>query len=337
MDNPQARWQVLEHALRTDNVQQTCKTFGISRTLYYKWKRRFEAEGMAGLEDKIPQKPLMPNRVGEDAEKAILDQVAKTPKDGPRQICYALHQLGIEIGETGVYRVMKRHGLNLRSERLAYARQRARQRMGLRHLAKLDVRLREPEHQIPGFLLMETLRTWQPVQGQAPVYLYALYDVHSKWGLIKLYSDKASINVADFYSQRISQLVKTFKLPVYNILSEQQPGFEEQWQRRKLSEPRVWELPPGKTTLIEPLEQFINVICQSLTGSLMEKPAQTGSRGEGRTAFADLEKLLENRLRIYNFKQVQGERTPTETILAYLEGQGIDPETLPLWVYLRMV
>lgn len=327
MDKAQKRWQVLEHARQTANIQLTCRTFGISRTLYYKWKRRYEAEGFSGLEDKAPQKPNMPNQVDPATEKAILEQVLRMPKDGPRQLCYALHHLGIDIGETGVYRVLKRHGLNLRNERLAYAKKRARQRSGLRHLAKLDVRLKAPEHQIPGYLLMETLRTWQ--LGQGLYYFYAIYDVHSKWGLIKLYPDLASINVADFYAQKVALLVKTFKLPIHNILSEQQPAFEAKWQQRNLVGARFWELPPGKTELIEPLNAFIQDICHPIA----EQISQNGTR----SAFPELERSLEERLRIYNFKQTQGQRTPTETILAYLESQGIDPETLPLWVYLRMV
>ena len=38
-------------------VARTCRHFGVSRTLFYRWKRRFEAHGEAGLADR-PRTPL---------------------------------------------------------------------------------------------------------------------------------------------------------------------------------------------------------------------------------------------------------------------------------------
>jgi transposase-like protein len=38
-------------------VARTCRHFGISRTAFYRWKRRFDAHGEAGLADR-PRTPL---------------------------------------------------------------------------------------------------------------------------------------------------------------------------------------------------------------------------------------------------------------------------------------
>lgn len=47
------RLAVLRHAEEiTGNVAQTCRYYGISRQLFYVWKRRFEAEGLDGLRDR---------------------------------------------------------------------------------------------------------------------------------------------------------------------------------------------------------------------------------------------------------------------------------------------
>jgi len=62
MDNPvceqiqarkvKARLRMLQHAQRlSGNVSQTCRFFGVSRSLYYIWKKRFEQKGLAGLRD----------------------------------------------------------------------------------------------------------------------------------------------------------------------------------------------------------------------------------------------------------------------------------------------
>lgn len=47
------RLAVLRHAEEVSgSVAATCRYFGISRTVFYKWKRRFEDEGIEGLRDR---------------------------------------------------------------------------------------------------------------------------------------------------------------------------------------------------------------------------------------------------------------------------------------------
>ena len=47
-----ARLRMLQHAQRVSgNVSQTCRFFGVSRSLYYIWKKRFEKKGPDGLRD----------------------------------------------------------------------------------------------------------------------------------------------------------------------------------------------------------------------------------------------------------------------------------------------
>ncbi|MCW2647367.1 MAG: transposase, partial [Pseudonocardiales bacterium] len=47
------RLAILQHADEvTGNVAMTCRYYGISRQLFYKWRRRFEEEGVDGLCDR---------------------------------------------------------------------------------------------------------------------------------------------------------------------------------------------------------------------------------------------------------------------------------------------
>ena len=48
----QDRLRVLHHLEQvTRNVSQTCRFFGISRTLFYRWRERYRQEGLVGLHD----------------------------------------------------------------------------------------------------------------------------------------------------------------------------------------------------------------------------------------------------------------------------------------------
>jgi transposase-like protein len=52
-----SRLRMLQHAQRVSgNVSQTCRFFGVSRALFYTWKKRYEKSGLAGLRD-LPRRP----------------------------------------------------------------------------------------------------------------------------------------------------------------------------------------------------------------------------------------------------------------------------------------
>ncbi len=325
-------------------MKHACLYFGISRTLYYRWQKKYLELGLEGLENISPQKPTMPNQVDKKTEKAILEQVIKTPKDGPRQICYTLNQHGTMIGETGVYNVMKRFGLNHREDRIAYARQQAKKKRSLRQLSKLDIKLKMEENQFPGFLIMETLRERQLAKGYGKLYFYALYDVYSKWGMIHLFKDKHSINLAELNAQKIDPLMKTFNIKVMNVISEQLPVFQDYWDRRwqpgnvgirTFKKSNMWELTSNDMEILKPINQFIESIFAAMELSL-EEQYRTGAF-VGKLSIDILETQLIEALKQYNFKQTDHGRPPVEYVMNYLREQGIDPETLPLWVYLRMV
>src|SRR6266851_9555280 len=47
-----SRLRMLQHAQRVSgNVSQTCRFFGVSRALFYIWKKRYEKHGVAVLRD----------------------------------------------------------------------------------------------------------------------------------------------------------------------------------------------------------------------------------------------------------------------------------------------
>jgi transposase InsO family protein len=55
-----------------DDVAQFCRAQGISRETYYKWKRRFDCEGLDGLRDRSRRPNTIPNATPADVEDAIV-------------------------------------------------------------------------------------------------------------------------------------------------------------------------------------------------------------------------------------------------------------------------
>ena len=54
------RLSILRHAEEVSgSVAATCRYYGISRNCFYRWRRRYEAEGFEGLKDRFaPASPI---------------------------------------------------------------------------------------------------------------------------------------------------------------------------------------------------------------------------------------------------------------------------------------
>ncbi len=104
---------VLEVEEGLESVSELCRRYGISRVIGYKWYRRFQAEGLEGLEDRsrAPHRPA--SSVSGRVREQIVQLRQQHPRWGPRKIRWRLEQAGEKppaastIGE-----ILGRAGLN---------------------------------------------------------------------------------------------------------------------------------------------------------------------------------------------------------------------------------
>jgi transposase InsO family protein len=115
------RLRVLEYAGRT-SVSEACRVFGIHRSTYYVWKRRVERHGLEILRPRERRPPRMPRQLSPFVEERIVAFALAHPGYGPKRIAGELRQErwgGIVVSHNGVWRCLKRHGLNTRIKRLS--------------------------------------------------------------------------------------------------------------------------------------------------------------------------------------------------------------------------
>jgi len=43
------KWQIVQEGIKSRNVSETCRRYGIAQTLYYRWKDEGEQEAKAAL------------------------------------------------------------------------------------------------------------------------------------------------------------------------------------------------------------------------------------------------------------------------------------------------
>jgi transposase InsO family protein len=104
------------------NVSGACRAMGVHRSTYYRLKRRVDRWGLEALNVRERRRPRMPNEIGPHLEQRIVAFALAHPGLGPRRIAAELAREkwgGIRISEHGVWRVLRRLGLNTRSKRLA--------------------------------------------------------------------------------------------------------------------------------------------------------------------------------------------------------------------------
>ena len=115
------RLRVFAYAART-SVSEACRVFGIHRSTYYVWKRRVERHGLGILRPRERRRPRLPNQLSPFVEERIVAFALGHPGYGPRRIAGELGRErwgGIQVSHNGVWRCLRRHGLNTRAKRLA--------------------------------------------------------------------------------------------------------------------------------------------------------------------------------------------------------------------------
>jgi transposase len=86
------------------SVPRAAESAGVSRMTVYKWLRRYDAQGLAGLDDRS-SRPLRSPRLTEADKVASVLEVRRQRRWGP-------HRIGPAVGlpRSTVYAVLRRHG-----------------------------------------------------------------------------------------------------------------------------------------------------------------------------------------------------------------------------------
>src|SRR3954469_10992511 len=114
------RLQLFDLAPRT-SVSHACRIFGVHRSTYYARKRQVDRHGLEMLRPRERRRPQMPNALPRMIEEGVLAFAVAHPGRGPRGVASELARPkwgGIIVSANGVWKVLRRHGLNTRAKRL---------------------------------------------------------------------------------------------------------------------------------------------------------------------------------------------------------------------------
>jgi transposase InsO family protein len=93
-------------------VTETAAMWGVSRQTWHVWRRRYDAEGVAGLADRRSAPRSSPGRVSGRVETEVLRLRAAHPRWGPRRIRTELLRRGLPApARSTIQRIFVRHGV----------------------------------------------------------------------------------------------------------------------------------------------------------------------------------------------------------------------------------
>jgi transposase InsO family protein len=116
------RLRLFSLAAELGNVRAACRIFGVHPSTYYRWRGPVLRSGLEMLRPRERRPPRMPNQLSQITEERIVAFSLGHPGLGPRRIAATLAQErwgGIRVSPNGVWRALRRHGLNRRISRLS--------------------------------------------------------------------------------------------------------------------------------------------------------------------------------------------------------------------------
>lgn len=167
------RQKIIAHAAHT-NVSAACRYYGVSRQFFYRWQRRYAADGVAGLRDHSRRPHRHPKATRQEVVGKIL-YLRTTYHFGPARIMMYLDRYhGVTTTTATIYHILKRHGLN----RLPHDQRRRTAKMTTHRYEKA----------VPGERLQVDVKFLEPLSGQKTKrYQYTAIDDCTRLRILRIY------------------------------------------------------------------------------------------------------------------------------------------------------
>jgi len=201
--------RILEHAEVTGDVSKTCRYFGIGRASFYRWRRAYQSQGEAGLANKRSVPHNHPNKTPAAVVEKVL-YLRRTYHLGPMRIVWYLERYhGIRISDAGVYRILRRNGLNRlpRGTRLR------------------KVHTKRYNKQVPGHHIQMDVKFLSFVaEGGRKVrrYQYTAIDDATRIRALKIYERHNQANAIDF----VDHVIEAFPFRIQEIRTDNGHEFQ---------------------------------------------------------------------------------------------------------------
>ncbi len=224
----QQRLSVLQLAEALGNVSAACRQRGVSRSQFYEYKRRFQAQGIEGLKDLPP----IAKRHPQTTPKEVVDKIINLSLQHPSYGCNRLESLikaqGHSISAITIQKILDRNGMGTRYDRwLKLEEKNSKNSFKLtgEQVAFIEkqnpcFRERHVESHKPGELLNQDTFYVGHLKGVGKVYLHAVVDTWSSYAFGFLHTSKQPEAAVAVFHNDVIPFYKKWNLDIGNILTD---------------------------------------------------------------------------------------------------------------------
>jgi transposase InsO family protein len=301
------RLHVMARAHALSNVTQACQEAGISRTLFYRWRRRYTAYGAPGLHPRRhgPQRGR-PSALGLQAERAILALALAWPTWGPARLAVQLARPehgGWRVAPATIYRLLRRRGLPTRFQRLAVLEAHRAQAAGRRtertRRRLTAARRRRGPHvaaQRPGELVCLDTFYIGKLKGVGKVWQYTACDAACSYAIAQVTTEFSAAAAARFLRTRVQPAYRAAGWSIRRVLTDQGNEYRGAFDQA-CQELRV------KHTRTRPRHAWTNGFVERLQGTILTELWRVEFRRRFFTSPAQLQVALDRYLGFYNHQR----------------------------------
>lgn len=221
------RLNLLLRAQTIKNISAACKMFGVSRTVYYKYKKRYLIYGIEGLKDKKRKIPLMPNATKAKVVEKVLEIAKKYPTYGPNRLANELNNI---VCAATVYNILKRNKLSKKLDRLLVLNE-IPSDIKISPVMLRKLALAKPASIFsprPGYMLSVDTFYVCSLKGIGRIYQFTAIDTNSSFGTAYLYADKSAKSAVDFMKRTVC-LFKALSVVICSVLTDNGKEYTSHW------------------------------------------------------------------------------------------------------------
>jgi transposase InsO family protein len=328
----QTRLHAMVYAARVGNVSQACRDLGISRTLFYRWKARYEQYGPDGLRPGQRKAPLHPGQTPPHLERSVLAWAIAEPTWGPLRLSSELHrQRGLVLHPSTVYRILRRHRLQTRFERLVVLEQHSAETAGLltertrRQLLRAQGhKPRHVEASVPGELVCIDTFYIGKLKGVGKVWQYTACDAATSFGVARLITGNWSAKKsAAFFEEAVIPAFAKQGFEVRRVLTDCGREYYGEFDKICVAQ-------GVRHTRTKPRHAWTNGFVERLQGTILRELWRVAFRRRFFTSVPQMQRELDGYLKYYNFERVHhGYRTKGRTPVQVIKTHSKQTEVSP--------
>jgi len=296
------RLRALQRADELGNVSAACREAEISRTLYYRWRKRFTDYGIDGLHPRrTALRPGRPVQLDTTKERRIVAMALTWPTWGPQRVSDQLALEGVTVSATTVWRALHRLGSGTRAQRLLVLEVHSAKTAGLltdrtrRNLARRKTRHVQAEK--PGELVCIDTFYIGNLKGVGKLWQLTACDAAScSYAMARVVSANNATEAATFLRDAVAPELEKAGWKLWRVLtdggSEFNRAFDEMCQELNVRHTRT-----------KPRHAWTNGFVERLQGTILHEHWRIAFRRRYFRRRFQLQLSLDAFLQFYNFER----------------------------------